>query len=116
MSPGALDLLEKMLVFDPNKRITGTINKFSFDRVQLYLLTMFQIFKFSKRFIIMLPNLFAVEEALCHPYMSTLHDINDEPVCPRPFSFDFEQPSCTEEEIKELIWRASVKFNPDPTH
>ncbi|KAF5478202.1 hypothetical protein F2P56_004784 [Juglans regia] len=79
MSPGALDLLEKMLVFDPNKRIT-------------------------------------VEEALCHPYMSTLHDINDEPVCPRPFSFDFEQPSCTEEHIKELIWRESVKFNPDPTH
>ncbi|XP_040986796.1 mitogen-activated protein kinase homolog MMK2-like [Juglans microcarpa x Juglans regia] len=79
MSPGALDLLEKMLVFDPNKRIT-------------------------------------VEEALCHPYMSTLHDINDEPVCPRPFSFDFEQPSCTEEHIKELIWRETVKFNPDPTH
>ncbi|KAG2681065.1 hypothetical protein I3843_11G127600 [Carya illinoinensis] len=79
MSPGALDLLEKMLVFDPNKRIT-------------------------------------VEEALCHPYMSSLHDINDEPVCPRPFSFDFEQPSCTEEHIKELIWRESVKFNPDPTH
>ena len=23
MSPGAVDLLEKMLVFDPNKRITG---------------------------------------------------------------------------------------------
>ncbi|KAF8380176.1 hypothetical protein HHK36_027658 [Tetracentron sinense] len=79
MSPGAVDLLEKMLVFDPNKRIT-------------------------------------VEEALCHPYMSSLHDINVEPVCPRPFSFDFEQPSFTEENIKELIWRESVKYNPDPTH
>ncbi|KAG6634024.1 hypothetical protein CIPAW_12G090100 [Carya illinoinensis] len=79
MCPGALDLLEKMLVFDPNERIT-------------------------------------VEEALCHPYMSSFHDNNDEPVCPMPFSFDFEQPSCTEEEIKEIIWRESVKFNPDPTH
>ncbi|KAF3962271.1 hypothetical protein ACB098_10G125600 [Castanea mollissima] len=79
MSPGALDLLEKMLVFDPTKRIT-------------------------------------VEEALCHPYLSSLHDMNDEPVSARPFSFDFEQPTCTEEQIKELIWRESVKFNPDPTY
>lgn len=57
---------------------------------------------------------FAVDEALCHPYMAPLHNINEEPVCPRPFHFDFEQPSFTEEDIKELIWRESVKFNPDP--
>lgn len=56
---------------------------------------------------------FAVEEALCHPYLQSLHDINDEPVCARPFNFDFEQPSCTEEHIKELIWKESVRFNPD---
>ncbi|PRQ17603.1 putative mitogen-activated protein kinase CMGC-MAPK family [Rosa chinensis] len=79
MSPGALDLLEKMLVFDPTRRIT-------------------------------------VDEALCHPYLSSLHDNNDEPVCPRAFHFDFEQPSCTEEHIKELIWREAVKYNPEPTH
>ncbi|CAI9785978.1 unnamed protein product [Fraxinus pennsylvanica] len=78
-SAGALDLLEKMLIFDPSKRIT-------------------------------------VDEALCHPYLAPLHDINEEPVCHRPFVFDFEQPSFTEENIKELIWRESVKFNPDPTH
>ncbi|KAJ1405979.1 Serine/threonine-protein kinase, active site [Sesbania bispinosa] len=77
MMPEALDLLEKMLIFDPNKRIT-------------------------------------VDEALCHPYLSSLHNIDDEPVCPRPFSFDFDQPTCTEEHIKELIWKESVKFNPDP--
>ncbi|KAL1362828.1 hypothetical protein AAHE18_03G108700 [Arachis hypogaea] len=40
--------------------------------------------------------------------------INDEPVCPRPFSFGFEHPTCTEEDVKELIWKESVKFNPDP--
>ncbi|XWS38314.1 hypothetical protein CRYUN_Cryun19dG0121100 [Craigia yunnanensis] len=79
MSAGSVDLLEKMLVFDPNKRIT-------------------------------------VDEALCHPYLASLHDINDEPVCARPLSFDFEQSSCTEDHIKELIWRESVKFNPDPVH
>lgn len=77
ISPCALDLLGKMLVFDPTKRIT-------------------------------------VEEALSHPYLSTLHDSNDEPVCPRPFSFDFEQPSFSEEQIKELIWKESVKFNRAP--
>ncbi|KAA3469362.1 Mitogen-activated protein kinase 4 [Gossypium australe] len=70
MSPGAIDLLEKMLIFDPHRRIT-------------------------------------VDEALCHPYLAPLHDINEEPVCPRPFSFDFEQPSFTEENIKELIYRES---------
>ncbi|KAF3551230.1 hypothetical protein DY000_02002548 [Brassica cretica] len=32
---------------------------------------------------------------------------------PAPFSFDFENPSCTEEHIKELIYKESVRFNPD---
>lgn len=77
MSPLAVDLLEKMLAFDPNKRIT-------------------------------------VDEALCHPFLSSLHNINDEPICQSPFSFDFEHPSFSEENIKELIWRESLKFNPDP--
>lgn len=77
LSPLALDLLEKMLVFDPEQRIT-------------------------------------VDEALCHPYFSVLHEINAEPVCSRPFSYDFEQPSMTEENVKELIWRESVVFNPYP--
>ncbi|CAN1254046.1 Mitogen-activated protein kinase 4 [Linum perenne] len=76
MSPGAVDLLEKMLVFDPNKRIT-------------------------------------VDDALSHPYLSALHVINEEPICSAPFHFDFEQPSCTEEHIKELIWKEAVNFNPD---
>jgi len=76
MAPAAVDLLEKMLVFDPSKRIT-------------------------------------VQEALSHPYLASLHDINDEPSCPTPFNFDFEQPSFTEEHIKELIWRESLNFNPD---
>ncbi|KAL3833460.1 hypothetical protein ACJIZ3_008196 [Penstemon smallii] len=79
MSPMALDLLGKMLVFDPTQRIT-------------------------------------VDEALCHPYLSSLHDINDEPISSRPFNYDFEQPSITEENIKELIFRESLAFNPDPVH
>ncbi|KAJ7947748.1 Mitogen-activated protein kinase [Quillaja saponaria] len=76
MSPLAIDLAEKMLVFDPRKRIT-------------------------------------VEEALNHPYLLSLHEINEEPSCPTPFNFDFEQTTLDEEDIKELIWRESLIFNPD---
>jgi serine/threonine protein kinase len=52
-SPLSLDLLEKMLAFNPDKRIT-------------------------------------VDEALAHPYLSSLHSEEDEPVCPTPFDFSFE--------------------------
>uniref|UniRef100_A0A2P2MM10 mitogen-activated protein kinase n=1 Tax=Rhizophora mucronata TaxID=61149 RepID=A0A2P2MM10_RHIMU len=76
ISPLALDLAERMLVFDPRKRIT-------------------------------------VEEALNHPYLSSLHEINEEPICPSPFIFDFEQTSLNEDDIKELIWLESLNFNAD---
>ncbi|KAL2328675.1 hypothetical protein Fmac_022102 [Flemingia macrophylla] len=74
ISPLAIDLAEKMLVFDPSKRIT-------------------------------------VEEALNHPYMASLHEINEEPICPTPFIFDFEQTILNEEDIKDLIWRESLNFS-----
>ncbi|BBN01631.1 mitogen-activated protein kinase 1/3 [Marchantia polymorpha subsp. ruderalis] len=77
MNPAAVDLIERMLVFDPYKRIT-------------------------------------VEQALSHPYLASLHDINDEPACHAPFEFDFEQPSFTEEHIKELIMMEALAFNPLP--
>lgn len=76
INAGAIDLIDKMLVFDPAKRIS-------------------------------------VEQALSHPYLASLHDINDEPECLEPFNFDFEQPSFTEEHIKELIWAESISFNGD---
>ncbi len=58
--------------------------------------------------------IFAVEQALSHPYLATLHDINDEPASQAPFEFDFEQPSFTEEHIKELILMETLAFNPLP--
>ncbi|OVA18180.1 Protein kinase domain [Macleaya cordata] len=76
VNPVAIDLIERMLTFDPNRRIT-------------------------------------VEEALAHPYLERLHDIADEPVCPVPFSFEFEQQVLTEEQIKEMIYREALAFNPE---
>ncbi|GAV71378.1 Pkinase domain-containing protein [Cephalotus follicularis] len=76
VSPVAIDLAERMLVFDPCKRIT-------------------------------------VEEALNHPYLSALHELNEEPTCPSPFNFDFEQTTLNEEDIKDLILREALSFNMD---
>lgn len=74
--PSAIDLVEKMLTFDPRQRIT-------------------------------------VEDALAHPYLGSLHDISDEPVCMSPFSFDFEQHALTEGQMKELIYQEALAFNPE---
>ncbi|PIN07201.1 Mitogen-activated protein kinase [Handroanthus impetiginosus] len=76
MNPLAIDLIEKMLTFDPRRRIT-------------------------------------VEDALAHPYLNSLHDITDEPTCTTPFNFDFERHILTEEQMKELIYKESLAFNPD---
>eukprot|EP01018_Ginkgo_biloba_P024633 Gb_26499 [translate_table: standard] len=54
-----------------------------------------------------------VEEALSHPYLATLHDVSDEPTCSLPFSFDFEQHALLEEQMKELIYREALAFNPE---
>lgn len=56
---------------------------------------------------------FSVEDALAHPYLNSLHDISDEPICLTPFSFDFEQHALTEEQMKELIYWESIAFNPE---
>ncbi|XP_031113098.1 mitogen-activated protein kinase 3-like [Ipomoea triloba] len=74
--PLAIDLVDKMLTFDPSKRIT-------------------------------------VEEALAHPYLAKLHDEADEPVCPVPFSFDFELQALGEEQIKDMIYQEALAMNPE---
>eukprot|EP00850_Spirogloea_muscicola_P019508 SM000192S04903 [mRNA] locus=s192:162255:164345:+ [translate_table: standard] len=75
MGAPALDLMQRMLVFNPYKRIT-------------------------------------VEEALNHPYLASLHDLNDEPSCKQPFFFDFDRGILTEDDIRELIYQEACVFNP----
>ncbi|XP_077216044.1 mitogen-activated protein kinase 3-like [Tasmannia lanceolata] len=74
--PVAIDLMERMLTFDPTRRIT-------------------------------------VEEALAHPFLARLHNIDDEPVCAETFDFDFERHYMGEEQMKELIYKEALAFNPD---
>lgn len=57
-------------------------------------------------------SLIAVEEALAHPYLERLHDVSDEPVCSKPFSFEFETAHLGEEQIKEMIYQEALSFNP----
>ncbi len=78
-SAKALDLLEKMLKFDPDERIS-------------------------------------VEDALAHPYLQSMHDIEDEPTCPK-FDFSFEDQLGNEDSdesrkmIKEMIYREIMDWN-----
>ncbi|PON50304.1 Tyrosine-protein kinase [Parasponia andersonii] len=63
----AVDLVEKMLTFDPSRKI-------------------------------------AVEDALAHPYLTSLHDITDELACPFVFEYFDQYNALTEEQVKEMIY------------
>ena len=44
-----------------------------------------------------------MEEALEHPYLTSLHDVNDEPCAERAFEFDFETETLSEAGVRELV-------------
>lgn len=50
----------------------------------------------------------AVEEALAHPYMASLHDEADEPSCHTPFTFDSEHPIVTNEDARRFIHQEAI--------
>ena len=75
-SPEALDLLDKLLKFDPDERITAA-------------------------------------EALTHPFFKEYHDYIEEdyPDIEEKFMQDFEDPTMTEEEMKEMIFAELQEYH-----
>eukprot|EP00227_Mantoniella_beaufortii_P003667 CAMPEP_0197617476 /NCGR_PEP_ID=MMETSP1326-20131121/61054_1 /TAXON_ID=1155430 /ORGANISM="Genus nov. species nov., Strain RCC2288" /LENGTH=431 /DNA_ID=CAMNT_0043186369 /DNA_START=205 /DNA_END=1497 /DNA_ORIENTATION=+ len=72
----AIDLIDQMLVFDPQRRIT-------------------------------------VEQALAHPYLASLHDVNDEPAATSSFEFDFEGETLSESGVRDLVFKELGEFHAD---
>ncbi|RLN89567.1 hypothetical protein BBJ28_00020668 [Nothophytophthora sp. Chile5] len=75
ISPDAQDLLEKMLVIDPNKRIS-------------------------------------IDDALAHPYVASIRNVEDETTASASFDFDFENEKLTKPVLQKLIWDEMKAFHP----
>mmetsp|Transcript_32994 Transcript_32994/g.40511 ORF Transcript_32994/g.40511 Transcript_32994/m.40511 type:complete len:418 (+) Transcript_32994:281-1534(+) len=73
-NPLAVDLLQKMLVFNPAKRIS-------------------------------------VADALAHPYMASLANPDDEPICDKKFEFEFENVELSKEMLQELMWEEMARYH-----
>lgn len=56
------------------------------------------------------------EEALAHPYLSELHDETDEPVCPRPFTFNMDEECFSEDDIREQIYHEAFVHSKRTAH
>lgn len=54
-----------------------------------------------------------VEEALAHPYLASLHDVSDEPVCSTPFDLDLDSEALTPDVVREIILRDVVAMHPE---
>eukprot|EP00529_Nitzschia_sp_RCC80_P012125 CAMPEP_0113482534 /NCGR_PEP_ID=MMETSP0014_2-20120614/22969_1 /TAXON_ID=2857 /ORGANISM="Nitzschia sp." /LENGTH=566 /DNA_ID=CAMNT_0000376055 /DNA_START=880 /DNA_END=2580 /DNA_ORIENTATION=- /assembly_acc=CAM_ASM_000159 len=53
-----------------------------------------------------------VENSLSHPFMSSLHSPDDEPVAEEPFDFSFEKEKLHRLRLQELIWKEVGHFRP----
>lgn len=51
-----------------------------------------------------------VDDVLKHRFLAELHDPFDEPVSVAMSSFDFEKPSVTTKELKDLLWKEIQQF------
>ena len=49
-----------------------------------------------------------MEEALEHPYLTSLHDVNDEPCAERAFEFDFETETLIDRSAGTMVGRQTT--------
>ena len=54
----------------------------------------------------------SVDDALQHPYLASLHDINTEPTSDQEFDCDFEGLNLDRHELMDLVYQEVEKFHP----
>lgn len=54
----------------------------------------------------------SVEECLSHPFLSSHHSDQNEPLC-KSFNFDFENSQLDKEIYQNLIWKEILSFHPE---
>lgn len=58
-----------------------------------------------------------IEEALAHPFLESLHNVDDEPTHEKIFTFAFEHEDLSKERIQALIWEEMRDYHADlPEH
>ena len=57
----------------------------------------------------------SVEAALGHPYLSSLHDPEDEPTAPAPFIFPFDTEHLTDDGVRLLVEQECAAYRRDAT-
>ncbi len=55
----------------------------------------------------------SIEKALEHPFLESLHNVDDEPLNDTPFSFEFEHEELSRERVQELIWEEIREYHPE---
>ncbi|KAJ1639274.1 kinase-like domain-containing protein [Pavlovales sp. CCMP2436] len=54
----------------------------------------------------------SVADALAHPYLAPLHNTAHEPTA-KPFSFAFDTPNITQQQLRDQIWAEMCEFHPE---
>ncbi|MGH0164389.1 UNVERIFIED_CONTAM: hypothetical protein FKN15_069013 [Acipenser sinensis] len=133
-NPTAVDLLEKMLVLDTDKRITAAealahpyFTQYhdpddepeaepydqSFESRELEIEEWKTVDLLEKMLVLDTDKRITAAEALAHPYFTQYHDPDDEPEA-EPYDQSFESRELEIEEWKRLTYEEVISFEPSP--